>query len=633
MVVRRFRLVPAGALVAALALVAAPQPIRGAGPQQPPPGQKPPQGQQAQQPPTFRGGVKVVRVDVSVTTKDDRPITDLTTADFEVAEDGVAQKVDTAQFVRLDGQRKAGDETSLEIRSREHALAEAARDDVRLFVIFLDDYHIDKIPSVTIPLREGLTTFISKFQPTDLIAIVDPLTPTNAVVFTRSLADLTAIVRQFEGRHNEIFPVKGAAEEAQLRSGDVERLRAEVTLSALEALSVHLGGVREGRKTVIFVSQGPPLMSGGLTLDTELRDVVEAANRANVTIDTVDPRGLGSYTRAADSMYSLAAGTGGRAILNTNAFEIGLRQVVEDASAYYLVGYSPTRTEDDGKYHKISVKVKRSGAHVLAREGYWAPSRKEMDAAAEISNRPQVPGVASAMKNMARLEPRGAVQAWFGLSRTPDGKTQATLTWEPATTAPSAPVERLELEIVPAGGRTPVGPQLVVSATPPGQRTRPRGSIVLPPGEVLLRFTARSDDGAAIDRWEQPFVIPDLSAPAVALATPRFYVAASLPEVRELQTAADPTPRATRVFRQTDRVFVDVECYAGDAASAPVITAQLLSADGKPLLPLPVPPLQAGKARLELPIRGLGKGTYLLRVRAEAGGARADHIMAFRVTP
>jgi hypothetical protein len=50
-------------------------------------------------------------------------------------------------------------------------------------------------------------------------------------------------------------------------------------------------------------------------------------------------------------------------------------------------------------------------------------------------------------------------------------------------------------------------------------------------------------------------------------------------------------------------------------------------------MPLPVPPLQAGKARLELPIRGLGKGTYLLRVRAEAGGARADHIMAFRVTP
>ncbi len=630
MAIGRSYLPSACALVAALALVAAPKPLVGAGRQQPPQGQQPPQNQQ---PPTFRGGVKLVRVDVSVTTKDDKPISGLTMADFEVAEDGVAQKVETAQFVRLDGQRKSGDETSLEIRSQEHALAEAARDDVRLFVIFLDDYHIDKDPSVTIPLREGLTTFISKFQPTDLIAIVDPLTPANAIVFTRSLADLTNIVRQFEGRHNEIFPVKNAAEEAQLRSGDAERLRAQVTLSALESLSVHLGGIREGRKTVIFVSQGPPLLFNGMTLDTDLRDVIEAANRANVTIDTVDPRGLDSYVRAADSLYSLAAGTGGRAILNTNNFELGLRQVVDDASAYYLIGYSPTRTEDDGKYHKISVKVKRPGAHVLAREGYWAPSRKEMDAAAEIASRPQVPGVANAMKNMARLEPRGAVQAWFGLSRTPEGKTQATLTWDPATTAPSAPVDRLELEIVPAGSRTPIGPPLVVPSTPPGQRTRPRGSILLPPGEVLLRFTARTVDGAAVDRWEQPFAIPDLSAPAVALATPRFYVAESLPEVRELQTAADPTPRATRVFRQTDRVFVDVECYVSAAAPAPVMTAQLLSADGKPLLPLPVPPLQAGKARLELPIRGLGKGTYLLRVRVEAGGAQAEHMMAFRVTP
>ena len=60
--------------------------------------------------------------------------------------------------------------------------------------------------------------------------------------------------------------------------------------------------------------------------------------------------------------------TGGRAILNTNNFELGLRQVVEDASTYYLVGYTPTRTEDDGKFHKISVKVKRSGVRVIHRQ-------------------------------------------------------------------------------------------------------------------------------------------------------------------------------------------------------------------------------------------------------------------------
>jgi VWFA-related protein len=635
----RIRALSAWGLLAALALVVAAQsrvgavaPGKSSGPQsqQTQPPQSPPQGQQ---PPTFRAGVKLVRVDASVTTGGNKPVSDLLAGDFEVMEDGVVQRVETAQFLRLDGQPTRGDETSLEIRSREHGLAEAAREDVRLFVIFLDDYHIDRLPSVTIPMRRELTAFLSRFQPTDLLAIVDPLTPGDAITFTRSIGDLTTFVRQFEGRHNEIFPVKNAAEEAQLKSGDVERLRAQVTLSALSALCVHLGGLREGRKTVVFVSQGPPLVFGSGTLDMDLRDVVESANRANVTIDVVDPRGLGTYTQAADSMYSLAAGTGGRAVLNTNNFELGLRQVVEDASAYYLLGYAPTRTEDDGKYHKISVKVKRPGVHVLAREGYWAPSRRELTAAAEAANRPQVPGVATAMKTMARLEPRGAVQAWFGLSRMPEGGTQATVTWEPAIGTQTPQTDRLELEIVPAGARVPRGQPLVVPAPAPGQRNRPRGSLVLPPGEVLLRFTARSVDGAAVDRWEQPVVIPDLSAPTLALATPKFFVAASLPELRELQATADPTPRATRVFRQTDRVFVDAECYTGAVGAMPVLTVQLLSADGKPLLTLPVPPLQAGKARVELPIRGLGKGMYLLRVRAAIGEAQTEQMTAFRVTP
>jgi VWFA-related protein len=591
--------------------------------------------QQAQQPqqPTFRAGVKLVRVDVSVTGSGDKPVTGLQPADFEVTEDGIAQKVDTVQFLRLDGQPKEGGETSLEIRSQDHALAEAAREDVRLFVIFLDDYHIDRLPSITLPLRRELTAFITHFQPTDLVAIVDPLTPVSALTFTRSQADLTEIVRKFEGRHNEIFPVKNAAEEAQLKSGDVERLRAQVTLSALSALCIHLGGIREGRKTVIFVSQGPPLLFGSGSTELDLREATEAANRADVTIDVVDPRGLGAYRSAADSMYRLAAETGGRTVLNTNNFELGLNKIVEDASAYYLLGYTPTRSEDDGKYHKISVKVKRSGVHVLARQGYWAPSRKELDAAIEAANRPQVPGVASAMKTMARLEPRGAVQAWVGLARNAQGRTEATVTWEPAVGSQQPPVDRLELEVVPAGARTPTGPPLVLAAPGPGKSGRPRESLVLPPGDVLLRFTARSVDGAAIDRWEQPVIVPDLSSAAIALATPRFYVAASVQELRELQASPDPAPRAARVFRQTDRVLVDVECYSAAPGATPTVVAHLLSAEGKELLALPVPELKAGRSRLELPIRGLGKGTYLLRIRAQVGDARSEHVTAFKVIP
>ena len=594
--------------------------------------QQPPQQQQAQ-PPVFRAGVKVVSVDVSVIGSGDKPVTGLTATDFDVEEDGVRQKIDTVQFIRLDGQPKPGGETELEIRSREHSRAEAEREDVRLFVIFLDDYHIDRLPEVTLPLRRALTTFISKLQPTDIAAIVDPLTPNNTITFTRSQADLSDIIRNFEGRRGEIFPIKNKAEEAQLKSGDVDRLRAQVSLSALTSLCYFLGGLREGRKTVIFVSQGPPIVFGSGTAEYDLRDAIAAANKGNVTISVVDPRGLGAGTRAADSMYRLAAETGGRTILNTNDFEVGLRDVVSDASAYYLIGYTPTRAEDDGKYHKISVKVKRSGTRVIAREGYWAPSRKQIEAAVETANKPQVPGVANAMRAMARLEPRGGAQAWVGLSRNAEGKTQAEATWEPMAGTDAVRAARLELEVVPAGSKTPVGPPLSLPSASPGKPARSLQPRVVTPGEFLLRFTARSAEGEPLDRWEEPLSVPDLSSVAVALATPKFFIAVSVQELRELQAAADPTPRALRTFHQTDRVFVQLECYVAQGAGDLSITAELLSADGKALLSLPYLESKDGKTRFEIPVHGLGKGTYLLRARAKVGDQQVEHVVGFKITP
>jgi len=101
---------------------------------------QPPAGQRPQ--PTFRAGTNVVRVDVTVLDKSGRPLTDLTRDDFTVAEDGVRQTVDAFRLVESNGQPT--DDLSLPIRSREHAYAEAARDDVRVFVIFWDEYHIEQ---------------------------------------------------------------------------------------------------------------------------------------------------------------------------------------------------------------------------------------------------------------------------------------------------------------------------------------------------------------------------------------------------------------------------------------------------------------------------------------------------------
>jgi hypothetical protein len=80
-------------------------------------------------------------------------------------------------------------------------------------------------------------------------------------------------------------------------------------------------------------------------------------------------------------------------------------------------------------------------------------------------------------------------------------------------------------------------------------------------------------------------------------------------------------------------VFVQLECHAAAGAGAVSVAAELLSADGKGLLPLPNLEIKDGRTRFEIPVRGLGKGTYLLRVRAQVGDQTSEHVIGFRVIP
>jgi VWFA-related protein len=612
--------------------------VLGAGQAPPPAGQQaPPAGQQqpAQQQPVFRAGVKVVRVDVTVTGKGDLPVADLAAADFEVAEDGVPQKVDQLQFVRLDGRRPDGDETSLEIRSQEQAEAEAARDDVRVFAIFLDDYHVDKAPQITIPMRQALTLFVNRLWPTDLVAIMEPLTTLSALRFTRSKTELQALINKFEGRQGEVFPIKSVMEEAQLMRGDIRRVRAQVTFSALAALTMKLGGMREGRKSILFVSQGPPTYLGSRdgNLQDEMRTIVEAANRGNVAIYPLDPTGLSMEMRLGDkgTLYQLAAETGGRTIVNTNNFAGGLERVFVDNTAYYVLGYTPTRTEDDGKYHKITVKVKRSGMRVLARQGYFAPSTKELAAAAEASAKTLEPGVAGALGTLAQRQPgKRPVDVWVGMSRGAEGRTKVMVAWEPAEPASSGRVAGLEVTVMTAPS-VQVVPLPSPAAAGGGKPSRVAAVFEVAPGPFSMKYTARDADQSTLDAWTQPLTAPDWSAAPLAISTPRFFLAQSIQELRAIRASSDPPPSALRQFRRSDRVLVAVDCYTPKPEDVPVVQAHVLTRDGKELAALPVPAPEAGSVLFELPVGSLGQGTYILRIRATLGAEQAEDMTAIVV--
>src|SRR5688572_15084408 len=325
---------------------------------QAPPAGEPQAGDQNQpRPPTFRSGTNVVRVDVSVMDKDGRPVRNLTADDFELRENGEIQAITSFKLVDANGQPT--DDLSLPIRSPQHAAAEAARDDVRVFVIFWDEYHIDQFGSA-VRAREQLTRFVlDAFGPTDLVALMDPLTPVSALRFSRERRALADQVHLLRGRRGLYVPARSAIEEAHLRNGqDVERIRAQVTTTALKSAIMHLGTLRQGRKAVVFVSES----LGRLGQDTVrvVSDLIRTANDNNTAIYTVDPRGLqagGAGFGGVSQMLALADSTGAEAIVS-NDFNAALRKVVTTSSAFYLLGYSPRDSQLDGKFREIKVKVR-----------------------------------------------------------------------------------------------------------------------------------------------------------------------------------------------------------------------------------------------------------------------------------
>src|SRR6476660_9449884 len=142
---------------------------------------------------------------------------------------------------------------------------EAALDDVRRFAIFLDDYHLRK--GASLASRNQLSRFIeTQLGPSDMIGVMYPLESTASVRMTRNHSAVSRGLEQFLGRKFEYEP-KNQYEEtyAHYPTEIVERIRNQVSLSALKALIVHMGSLKEGRKALVLVSEGytniiPPQM-------------------------------------------------------------------------------------------------------------------------------------------------------------------------------------------------------------------------------------------------------------------------------------------------------------------------------------------------------------------------------------
>ena len=391
-----------------------------------------------------------------------------------------------------------------------------------------------------------------------------------------------------------------------------------------------------------------------------IRTIYDEANRANVSFYPIDPRGLVVFdepivpnagvgfgrnanptlsltednARVFDrstSLRGLAEATDGLAIVGTNEIEKGFKRIVDDMSAYHLLGYYSSG-KLDGRFHSIRVRVKRPGIEVRARRGYLAPSAADVARGLPRAPTPGAPGAENAMATAAAA----AVATLPGAVRSQPLHVHVTAGWRPGNEA--------------GNGAAP-GPEaafwtvIEVADCIPGSDVEAlltrRGEVVgsargrIQPGTVSLLMsivatpaTGRFDQGdyQVRVRSQTPTGVETVTVPVVL---PQASSASGAVYMRRGPLSGNrDTPTADLRYRRSERVHVEVPSTAATAG------ARLLDRTGKPLS---IPVASAIRsdadgsrwASADVTLAPLAPGDYLIEVSADS----ARTLVPFRLVP
>jgi VWFA-related protein len=408
-----------------------------------------------------------VRLDVVVKDKKGRPIKDLKATDFEVLEDGVPQKVESFRFVTreaLPNVAEKKDDKSTEVATTAPVVPKRSAPTVTALVfdrLSPDARSLARKAGLAYA-AEGVASggFTGVFGIDQSLRTVQPFTDDSQLIkdaveratgsATSTYASGAAKMRENVDRSVALDQQastsasaagaagaarnSGAASAAGEASGQAmaeqkllemqnqmldqyERLERDqegfATINSLLAVISPMQNL-PGRKTIIFFSEGLKLPPA---VQQKFPSVINAANRANVSIYSIDAAGLriqsgteeaarelnsiagagmaqqargsdrgssGPYMRSLErnedllrfdprsGLGSLSDQTGGFLIHDTNDLVSGLRRIDDDMNGYYFLTYVPKNKDYDGRFRRISVKVARPNIEVQSRQGYYA---------------------------------------------------------------------------------------------------------------------------------------------------------------------------------------------------------------------------------------------------------------------
>jgi Ca-activated chloride channel family protein len=315
-------------VVAALPLVSAQQPPPAAPPAPPTTQQQPPAPQRQQ--PSFRAGVDLVSLNVTVTDGTTRYVTDLVQEDFNVYEDGVKQEV--TFFNR----------TNLPI-----ALA-----------LLLDTSASMEAKLGT--AQEAAIGFSRKLRSQDLAEVID--FDSRVVIlqnFTNSVGELEAAIRKTS-------------------AGGSTSLYNAVYIALKDLKKVVARNVDEIRRQAIVVLSDGEDTSSLLPFE----EVLDLAKRSETAIYSIGLRSEGPSTssrgfkEAEFVLRQFSQETGGRSFFPNQIGDLSniYGQIADELSSQYTVGYTSRNPKRDGSWRRLVVRVNRPSLTARTKQGYFAPT-------------------------------------------------------------------------------------------------------------------------------------------------------------------------------------------------------------------------------------------------------------------
>jgi VWFA-related protein len=393
----------------------------------------PTSGAAAQEKPTFKVQVDLVTSDIIVRDEKGNFIPDLKKEEFEIYEDGVKQDISSMTVVT--GGRVTNVLAPPPPPPPEGIILPPNRPktDVsgRIFLFFVDDLHLQF--HNTGRVRE-LFKKISKelVHDGDMFGIVSSGPSSIAIDMTYDKSRLDEAIKKIAG--NELKPTDIINGPSGAEGPSEVRYRAHVAFSTVNDLLNNLNSVTNRRKALIYVSDGydfnpfqdsrlglmdasspfaqnemrrnerqstedggsgnDPLTNqqkqsevfADADLARELGEMTRQANRSNVTMYTIDPRGLvgmgdideqvdpqqwNEYVRKSqDSLRVIAEETGGIAVVNQNDFSKALKRIDAETSDYYVLGYYSKNPDASKRRRQVEVKVARKGSSTWFRKEY-----------------------------------------------------------------------------------------------------------------------------------------------------------------------------------------------------------------------------------------------------------------------